>query len=58
MTKEKWVQIILTALISAGIAFLQNLLAGLGNIPILETNPTNAGLAGAIIGTIKVIKFC
>jgi hypothetical protein len=54
MTKEKWIQIILTALISAGIAFLQNLLASFGNTPILHSSPEVAGFIGAGISFARI----
>lgn len=55
--KQRILEIFITALISAGIAFLQNLLALHTQTPTLQTNVETAGSIGAIITAIKNIKY-
>lgn len=45
MTKERFYDILLTALIGAGIAFLQSFLAGLASHPIPVASPEVAAAA-------------
>jgi len=53
MTKKKIIEIVITALVSAGIAFLTNLLSQLTNTWEITANPE---VAGAIGGTIHAIR--
>lgn len=53
ITKNKFIEIIITALISAGIAFLQNLLAQHTGTGIIETNPETAGIIGGAISAVR-----
>jgi len=53
MTKKKFFEIVITALISAGIAFLTNLLSSLSSNVNITTDPEVAGGIGALIATIK-----
>lgn len=57
MNKRKILEILLTALISAGIAFLQNLLSQVGSEPLFQTNPQSAGIIGASISALRNFKF-
>lgn len=54
VNKQKIFEIILTALISAGIAFLQSLVSSHFGIPTEEATPIVAGALGAGIRTIRV----
>jgi uncharacterized protein (DUF486 family) len=56
MTKQKIFEILITALISAGIAFLTNLLNIYSNGHQIYTNPEIAGTFGAILRGIKVFR--
>lgn len=56
MKKQKIIEILITAVISAGIAFLQSLLAQHLNAPKLESNPDQAGIIGLSIASIKNYK--
>lgn len=47
--KQRIYEILLTAVISAGIAFLQSLLAHIGTPAQVTVDPLTAGLTGAII---------
>ena len=51
MTKERFYDILLTALIGAGIAFLQSFLAGLTHAGAPVADPALAGIAA---GTLKL----
>lgn len=55
-TKKKIVEILVTALLSALIAFLQNLLAGLNNAPELQSAPSVAGAIGATLAFFRQVK--
>lgn len=48
MTKERFLDILLTALVGAGIAFLQSLLAGLATHPMPVASPEMAAMAAGI----------
>jgi hypothetical protein len=51
--KQKIFEIILTALLSAGIAFLTNILSQISAPTLPQTNIETAGLIGGIIRTIR-----
>lgn len=56
MKKQKIYEILITASLSAGIAFLQNLLAHYTGTAMLETTPTFAGVMGGAIHTLRNIN--
>ena len=49
MTKQRIYEILLTAVISAGIAFLQNLLAHIGSTQPVTLDPLTVSMVGATI---------
>jgi hypothetical protein len=53
MTKQKFLEILFTALLSTGIAFLQGLLANMGHAPQPAIDPTQAGVIGTAISTAR-----
>jgi hypothetical protein len=53
MTKKEFFKIILTAVFSAGIAMLQNMLASMGSDPNLQVDPATAGGIGAAITAVR-----
>lgn len=53
MKKKKILEILITALISAGIAFLSNLLTQLTGQNIMHTSPETAGTVGAVIASVR-----
>jgi hypothetical protein len=57
MTKKKIIEILITALISAGIAFLTNLLSAYTNTTQIHASPEIAGGLGVIISTVRRF-FC
>ena len=58
MTKERFYDILLTALVGAGIAFLQTLLAGLSVHDVPTASPEIAGIsAGALKLIVNRIYF-
>lgn len=56
MTKERFYDIVLTALIGAAIAFLQGLLAGLGSHDIPAASPEVAATAAGALKFWQVTK--
>ncbi len=56
INKEKLIEIILTALVGAGIAFLQSLLQGLSGIAIPHIDPATAASAAGIIHSARVLN--
>lgn len=56
INKQKIFEIILTALISAGIAFLQNLLTHLAGLETISNSPEIAGGIGAVLSALKKSK--
>lgn len=56
MKKQKIIEIVLTALISAGIAFLQSLLAQHYGAQNLNSNPERAGVIGMAISSLRNYK--
>jgi hypothetical protein len=56
MSKQKILEIIITALLSAGIAFLQSLLVQHTATVIPIPDPATAGGIGAILSTFRNIK--
>ena len=52
MTKQRLYDIFLTAVIGAGIAFLQSVLASMAGSHLLQADPSLAGIAA---GTIKLM---
>lgn len=56
INKQKIFEIILTALISAGIAFLQNLLTNFVGIESIQNSPEIAGGIGAVFSALKKSK--
>lgn len=55
-TKKRIIDIIITALVGALIAFLQGLLTGLVGMDVPAANPKVAGGAAALFKGIKTIK--
>lgn len=53
-TKQKIIEILATAFISAGIAFLQGILATFFNQPNIHSNIALAGGIGATIHSIRI----
>jgi hypothetical protein len=53
MKKQKIIEILITALLSAGIAFLSNVLSAVTNANLLHTNPETVGIIGGTIHTIR-----
>lgn len=53
MTKKKIIEIVVTALISAGIALLTNVLSQLTNVWNVTADPEVAGSIGGLIATIR-----
>jgi hypothetical protein len=56
--KKKLFEILLTALLSALLAFLQNLISGISQEPILQNTPVVAGAVGATLSFFRNIKSC
>jgi len=52
--KQKLIEILITALLSAGIAFLQSLLLPTTGLSAQETSPILAGAVGALIKGCRV----
>lgn len=55
--KRKIIEILTTACISAGLAFLQNLIAGLTHQYELQSNPAVASAIGGAIHTAKTMRY-
>lgn len=58
MTRKKIVEILITALLSAGIAFLQAWLANYMGNHDTQASPEVAGVIGGGIMWIRNLKFC
>lgn len=57
ITKKKIIEILVTALISAGIAFLQNLLSNLVGTPELKISPETTGMIGGAIHAVRSFRI-
>jgi hypothetical protein len=57
INKQKLFEMLLIALLSAGIAFLQNVLATLINTPQVAIPVADAGTIGAVLGSLRMIKY-
>ena len=53
ITKQKVFEILITALLGAGIAFLQSLLSYLSHLPAFDSSMTTAGISAAVIHAIR-----
>lgn len=56
INKQKLFEIVLTALISAGIAFLQNILTHFTGFDAPSNSPETAGMLGGAISYIRNIR--
>lgn len=56
MTKQKIFEILLTALLSAGIAFLQTILAQHAGHEAFSSNPILAGAVGGVLRSFKKLS--
>ena len=52
------IEILITAFLSAGIAFLQNFLTGFLHNQNLDTNIASAGVIGGAISALRNFRFC
>jgi hypothetical protein len=57
ITKQKLLEILITALLSAGIAFLQGLLQHTLNQSLPTADPVVAGGIGALIRGVVILKY-